>query len=151
MSPRRLLLVITSLLLPATLQAGVYRWVDENGVTVYSQVPPPADIQREQMPAPPPPPVTEKEAWKEVNQDWRKMRDRRDIIKEQATADSESAARTQDKKKNCEIAQRTIEELEFSRRKLIKTADGKLQRISAEEREERLVKAREMQSKYCEQ
>lgn len=151
MSPCRLCIVIASILFSATLQAGVYRWVDENGVTVYSQVPPPADIQTQKMKAPPPPPVTEKEAWKEVNQDWKRMRDRRDILKEQATADSERAGRTQDEKKNCEIARRTIDELEFSRRKLIKTADGKIQRMSAEDREERLLKAREMQSKYCEQ
>ena len=149
MLPHRLSVIITGILLSATLQAGVYRWIDENGVTVYSQVPPPVGVQKQQIEAPPPPPVTEKEAWEAVNRDWKAMHDRQDIIKEQATADSEHAEKTQNEQKNCAIAQRTIEQLEYSRRKLVKTADGQIQRMSAKEREQQLTEAREMESQYC--
>ena len=112
MLPHRLSAVITGILLSATIQAGVYRWVDENGVTVYSQVPPPVDVQKKQMEAPPPPPVTEKEAWEEVNQDWKKMRDRQDIVKEQATANSEQhgeAAGAGEKLRDCTAHDRGVE------------------------------------------
>jgi len=149
MLPHRLIAIITGILLSATIQAGVYRWVDENGVTVYSQVPPPVGVQKKRIEAPAPPPVTEKEAWEAVNQDWKAMHDRQDIIKEQATADSERAEKTQNEEKNCAIAQRTLEELENSGRKRVKTADGKIQRMSAKERQEQLTKAREMESQYC--
>ena len=149
MLPHRLSAIITGILLSATIQAGVYRWVDENGVTVYSQVPPPVGVQKKRIDAPVPPPVTEEEAWKAVNQDWKAMHDRQDIIKEQATADSERAEKTQNEEKNCAIAQRTLEELENSGRKRVKTADGKIQRMSAKEREQQLTKAREMESQYC--
>ena len=149
MLPYRLCVIIAGILFSVTVQAGIYRWVDENGVTVYSQFPPPADVEKKKIDAPSPPPVTEEEAWKEVNQDWKKMQDRQDIIKEQAIADSERGQKEQDEQKNCDTAQRMIEQLENSRNKRMRTADGKTIRTSAEEREEQLLKAREMEEKYC--
>ncbi|MCP4287673.1 MAG: DUF4124 domain-containing protein [Gammaproteobacteria bacterium] len=146
----RLGALIAGILLSATIQAGVYRWVDENGVTVYSQVPPPAAIEKKQMETQPPPPNTEQEAWEEVNQDWKKMRDRQDLLKEQATADSENAERAQAGPKNCDIARRTIEQLKHSYRKVIKNADGNNQIMPTAERRKQLDKAYEMEEKFCE-
>ena len=145
----RLSVVISGILISAAIQADVYRWVDENGVTVYSQVPPPADVQKKKIEAPPAPPVTEKEAWSEVNQPWKKMRDREDLIKEQSTADSEQLQKQQAREKNCETAQRSIEELSNADLKFIRKSDGTIERLSADERRKQLSKAREMEKEHC--
>ena len=145
----QLSVTVVGLLLSATIQAGVYRWVDENGITVYSQVPPPVEIEKKRMDIPPPPTTTEKQAWEELNGDWKKMRDRQDLIKEQAIAKKEQSGKKQAEEKNCGIAQRTLEQLDNSLRRLVKTADGDTRQMSASEREERLQKAREMKQEYC--
>jgi len=145
----RLSLIVAGILLSVAIQAGVYRWVDENGVTVYSQVPPPADVQKERIDPTPPSPVSEKEAWKEVNQEWRKMQDRQDITKEQAIADSDQSKKKHDEEKNCSIAQRTLQQLGSSRRNRVRTPEGGVKRMPAKEREDRLREAREMEEKYC--
>lgn len=149
MQPIHISATLLGILLSATIQAGVYRWVDENGVTVYSQVPPPVEIQKKRMDIPAPPPTTEKEAWQELNHDWKKMRDRQDLVTEQAIADSEQNEKKQAEETNCNIAQRTIEQLDNSLRRLVKTASGYTRPMPASEREERLQKAREMEKKYC--
>ncbi len=48
-------------------EAKVYRWVDENGKVVYSQTPPPASIQAEEVKVKAPPPATAPE--KTTNQE----------------------------------------------------------------------------------
>ena len=149
MMPLRLSAIIAGILLSAALHAGVYRWVDENGVTVYSQVPPPADIEKKLMEAPPPPPVSEEKAWEEVNRDWREMRDRQDVTKEQAIADSEKQEKQQKQEENCETAQRSIKELRNPDIKFIQKRDGTTERLSAKEREKQLSKARDMEEEYC--
>lgn len=147
---KRATLIALGLLLFTSVQAGVYRWVDQDGVTVYSQVPPPANVATKKIEPPPPPSVTEKEAWQEVNQNWSAMRDRVDVKKEQATADAEQEEKKQKEENNCTVARQTIQHLESSEWQRMRTANGKIKRLTTEEREERLQEAHEMQEKYCE-
>jgi len=148
---KRATLITLGLTLSISVHAGVYRWVDKDGVTVYSQVPPPADVETKKIEPPPPPSVTEEEAWQKINQNWGDMRDRVDVKKEQATADAERNDKKQKEETNCNVARQTIQQLESSEWKRMRTADGKVKRLSSEERDERLREAREMEEKYCEQ
>ena len=72
-TPHRLAAVLLGVLFATVGHSGVYRWVDENGVTVYSQVPPPASIDNKKMDLPPPPPPTstEQQAGPGLSQEWR--------------------------------------------------------------------------------
>lgn len=78
------------------------------------------------------------------------MRDRVDVKKEQATADAEQEEKKQKEENNCTVARQTIQHLESSEWQRMRTANGKIKRLTTEEREERLQEAHEMQEKYCE-
>ncbi len=49
------------LLMSGMALAGVYRWVDENGKVVYSQMPPPESVKSEKIQVNAPPPATRNE------------------------------------------------------------------------------------------
>ena len=148
--PFRLSVVVGGIILSAAVHAGVYRWVDENGVTVYSQVPPPeVETEKKQIDLPPPPGNTQQEPGQNLEQTWRDMRDRQDLTKEQGDADAEHEQRQQAEETNCGIARRTLEQLDNSERRLVKTASGYTREMTDSERKKRLDKAREMEQKFC--
>ena len=130
--------------------AETYRWVDENGVTIYSQTPPPAGTANvERVKAPAPPARGDQEAWKELDRQWQEMQDRADSEKERSEkqqADSQLAA---DQGSNCEAAKHNLEVLQSSNRKLIRTPDGVYRRLTPEERQKQIEEARKEMEESC--
>ncbi len=77
MKTRPLILIVFTLLISAPLAAKTYRWVDENGVTVYSQKPPPAGPVIEIKP-PPPPAISPEEAQRKLDAQKQRLEDLRE-------------------------------------------------------------------------
>ncbi len=139
-------LVILCLLMPSLSTAEVYKWVDNDGKTNYTQLPPPPGYEWETVretaspAATPAPPATELQERYEEEQ--------KDRENDAAVAGQEKK-NTDIRKLNCDAATRNRASLELGGNRLYKTADGEYLRLSEEERQQRIDQAKEQIKKYC--
>ncbi len=129
-------------------QAGMYKWVDEDGQTVYSQSPPAAG-QSTRIKPPPPPAETPEEARQRLNLQLQKFEDKaedKELAGQKAIKEEELAEVF---KKNCAAAQNNLFFLESNPRKLVGQPDGSYVRLTEEERQQKMQEAREQVEKFC--
>ncbi len=150
-SGRLLFILATALILTLASQAQgqSYRWVDENGVTHYSQRPP-VDKESVEIKPPPPPATPPEEAWKKLNQERLQQEDTREDRKQ----DAEQAKKEADYKKKraeaCTAARNNLAAYEGPPG-LVQTPDGEYKRFTEEEREAKRQEARKLIQEYCDQ
>ncbi len=144
----RVLLVVGILVLNGSATAAMYKWVDEQGVTHYSQHPP-KDNEAERL-RPPPPPATDPAAAQQKLQDKVKGFDeRRGAAQEAAAKAEQDAAEQQRRQKACEAARRNLQVLQAGGNRLIQTPDGEYIRPTDEYRNEQMSKARKIIEENC--
>jgi hypothetical protein len=140
-----LLLAVTA----ATLaSAEVYRWVDEAGVTVYSQTPPEhgeADRINPQAA-----PAREAERAKSELESIRKgVDDHLGARKEAGEARREQEERARVRRANCETARANLASLEAAAGRLVRLPDGSYARLEEEDRQQRMDEARRVVADEC--
>ena len=140
---------IISLILLTPATARTYRWVDENGQTVYSQSRPPSG---EVTIIKPPPPAPDSEP----NETMNKLKARLDASdkakkkKNDAKEKGDKEARNAEiRKKNCENAKSNLTSLEQHARVRMKMDDGNYKHLTDEERAAEVEKAKKAIEKYC--
>ena len=131
----------------ATAQAATYRWVNEQGVTVYSQTPPPSG-QATVIP-PPPPPATGAPIRPPIEEQLKQ-------IEAQKAERQQREAKAADEKKrqtimdaNCRNARHNLEVLEGPARRRFAENGGEYQRLTEEERQKRIELAKENIKQFC--
>lgn len=129
------------------VQARIYKWVDKDGVVQYTQTPPPAGVSAKEIKPPPPPPDAAAAAKKLQQQQAEFNQARQENIKEEKEQqkDEQLAA---EKKQKCEQARVRLNSLQRPRVNVV-GKDGERRRMTEEEREAGLAKAREMVDKLC--
>jgi len=139
-------LVILCLLMPSPSTAEVYKWVDNDGKTNYTQLPPPPGYESEtvrEAPSPgvaPAPPATE-------------LQER--FEEEQKERENNAAVAGQERKNaeimrlNCDAATRNLAVLEQEGQRRYMNADGELLRPTDEERQKLIDQAKQQMKKYC--
>ena len=128
-------------------QARIYKWVDKDGVVQYTQTPPPSGITASEI-KPPPPPPDAAAAEKQLQQQQAELnKTREDRIKagEEQQKEEQFAA---DKKQKCEQARLRLRSMQRPRVNVV-GKDGERRRLTEEEREAGIAKAREMIDKLC--
>lgn len=125
--------------LSAPCQAAIYKWVDEKGVTHYTEQPPASgkgqEIQpRVTTPATPAAPPAEKTTRTTEQTPPREV----------MTMPAEKMA------EQCQNARQRLQQLEASPRILIKGPDGEMQRAPEEERQRMIDEERKRIQLYCE-
>ncbi len=125
-----------------------YRWVDENGVTVYSQSPPP-EGEATVIKPPPPPATPSDEAWQQLNKQRLKLEDAREDRELEQEDKQKQTEQDEIRRKNCETARQTLERLEGHPPRLVRTASGEYKPINDEERQAMLDDARAKVQEYC--
>ena len=128
--------------------AEIYKWVDEEGVTHYTQQPPPAsqasrvdvtgpgeaEIEREQR------------AMEQTAAELEAAREqRRESAREEARAERQEARRAQ----QCAQLRENIETLADRRRLRVRDGEGRVRRLSEEERRQRLAERRAELDEHC--
>ncbi len=131
--------------------ARTYRWVDENGVTIYSQSRPPSGTDATVIKTPPPAPASE------PNETMKKLKTRLNAIEESKKKENETkekedkaAKNAEIRKQNCEAAKKNLEALEQHARVRMKMDDGEYKQLTDEERTAQIEKAKEAIKKNCE-
>lgn len=129
-------------------QAAMYKWVDENGVTQYTQYPPP---DREyQAVSPPPPPSEDPEGAQKRLEELLLKQDEAYKSKSEAAAKQQKAAdNAKLREQNCQTARGNLELLTTGGHRRIVGPDGNAYHPSEEERQERIAKAREQIEEFC--
>lgn len=133
---------------PALVSADVYKWVDEQGQTHYSQTPP-MEQQAEMIKAPPPPARLPEEAQQEVDQ----------LIEQQTSARKEQQKLADDQKKNadqqqilaenCETAKSNLQQYQDNPGRRSTTEDGTITRLKEEERQQKIKDFQADIKEYC--
>jgi hypothetical protein len=162
---RRTALALALALLPVLAQAQLYKWVDENGRTQYSDRPPPAGIKGELVtkgrassaaqpaaaPGAPAASAANKGGAAAANPAARELEFRkRQISAEEAQKEEEKKAKEQQaKQENCDIARARLKTLEDGGRILKYDKLGERQYLSDEEIEKEKGPARQRVEQTC--
>lgn len=129
-------------------QAAMYKWVDENGVTQYTQYPPPD--RKVDVIAPPPPPAEDPEgAQKKLEATLQKQDEQR---KATATAEEEqtkAAAEAKQREAQCQAARKNLEVLTTGGRKRVIGPDGVATYLPEEDRQARIAEAKKVIAETC--
>ncbi len=133
-------------LLPAT--AKTYRWVDENGVTIYSQAPPPSGDATIMKP-PPKPAASPDEIMKGLKQRQATLDEARKKKTETGKIAETEADNAKRKKENCEISRKNLEVSTRHPRVRMKQEDGSFKHLTDEERQSEIDKANKDIEKFC--
>lgn len=135
-------------LLALPCHAAIYKWVDEKGVTHYSEQPPASgkgqEIQPRVTPASPPSPTPSKPASNKLKEDRPAEARESSTPREVLTMPAEKML------EQCQNARQRLQQLESSPRILVKGADGEMQRASEEERQRMIEDERKRIQLYCE-
>lgn len=144
-----LLSVLLYTLMAATpIQAAMYKWVDENGQTVYSQTPPPSGKQgAERIKAPPRPPSNT--AQQKTQDNAATSGERRNEKKTQEEDKKKSQQAEANRKKHCDEMRQDIETLTTKPVVRRTGEDGESAVLTAEEREADIKVLRERLKKEC--
>ncbi len=141
------LVLILSLLAPFAAHGEMYKWVDENGITQYTQYPP-RDGKAEKIKPPPPPAISSEEANEQLKAKTEEFDKRRATAVEQESKRNEEAARQARISKNCEIAQQNMAFLDRGRPRY-REGDGSIASLTDETRQAKMQQAREQVEKFC--
>lgn len=145
---RYILLCASACLWFTAATAEMYRWVDEQGQTHFSQVPPPSGGAT-RLAQPAADPVGNSDTVQQMNQQWQQLQDRRDERREQEQEqqeDQQVQARRQD---NCRAARNNLDVLQGPSNRLIKAPGEDYRRLTEEERQERIRQAEQIIERDC--
>lgn len=128
--------------------AAMYKWVDENGVTQYSQFPPP---NREyQTVVPPPPPAEDPEgAQQQLEELLQNQDEARKAQSEAAEQEQKTAAAAERRKQNCAMARSNLDKINNAGHRRIIGPDGVAYYQTEEERQQRISEAQKQIEEFC--
>jgi hypothetical protein len=142
--------IFCSLLCMATpAMAKLYKWVDENGVTQYTQTPPPkGDFS--QVKAPPKPAVDPQRAQDRMEIRLDAFQQRRDEAAKSKAEAAKKATERREKAAKCEKARKNLTFLQSHARVRVTDEEGKATQLPEEQRQARIKQANEAIKQYCE-
>lgn len=128
--------------------AAMYKWVDENGVTQYTQYPPPS--REYQTLVPPPPPAEDPEGAQQQLEGLLQQQDEASKARaETGEQEQKAAAAAERRKQNCQAARTNLELLTTGGHRRITGPDGIAYYPSEEERQERIATAQKQIEEFC--
>ncbi|MCW8889481.1 MAG: DUF4124 domain-containing protein [Sedimenticola sp.] len=133
-----------ALLFTSAAEARMYRWVDDNGMTVYSQSPPPSGE------------ATEIKVNTSTAAPDKKVADTppEQAAKPEAKPTGPTKAEIEEsnriKAENCKAATSNLALYENLGNKLVKTPDGLYKRLTEEERQQKIQESKDVMSEFCE-
>ena len=144
------LLLLSFLLLSTSTQAEVYKWVDDKGVTQYTQFPPPkAEDNPTETIKPVTTPADAGDKRKAVQDKWQQEIDSKN---EKELDEQEKAAEEAHKaklKKHCNSARKNLKALSDPTNRTFAFADGKVTSYDEKTRSAEIKKAQDYIKKYC--
>ncbi|MEF8833432.1 MAG: DUF4124 domain-containing protein [Halofilum sp. (in: g-proteobacteria)] len=127
----------------------IYKWVDEEGVTHYSQQPPPAgEAARVEVDSPPDEEL-ERER-REMEATGQRLEAEREERREAEQQAQENATERAQREQRCAELRSSLGKLTENRRLLVPDGEGGVRRLSEEERQARVAERRRQIEEQCE-
>ena len=130
-----------------TVHAALYKWVDENGITQYTQTPPPFSRYQEMHLTPPA--GHSGPEHQQVETKPEKQNDLATSAKNAPQDDQKQAEQQEAREQNCRLAQQRLPQLENHARMRYTAADGSIHVMSEDEKQAKLVETRAMIAETC--
>ena len=128
--------------------AALYKWVDADGVTQYTQTPPPSGRFQELHSAPPP--ASRSISEQQPAEASPEEQDAPAATAETPPQDDQSQVEQQAaREQNCHLARERLSQLENHARLRYKAADGSVRVMSEEEKQAKLTETRTMITESC--
>jgi hypothetical protein len=143
----RSILFIVLTFVCSTAFAATYKWVDEDGITHYTQKPPAGGIESETIK--PPPSVHRDTGTRTLEEGQQLLEEGRENRAKQAEARQRAADEKARQKKNCEIARARLRSLTYRPRVFFVQPDGTYVRADEETRQVEIAKANESIKEAC--
>ncbi len=144
--PNKLLLGALLALFCLPVQAEMYKWIDAQGVTHYSQQKPPAGVDVSAVKAPPR--VDTESAVRALEQKQQQFKERGEAEDLKAAAAKKSQQEVALKKSNCEKAKARVTSMQRPRVNTV-DAQGNSVRLGEDERQKRLEEAQKAAREHC--
>ncbi len=126
--------------------AEMYKWVDDDGNTHYTQSPPPGDIEGKTIK--PPPKVNPDQAQKQLKNRQKNLADARDDRLKAVEEKDKEAGELASQRAKCEQARARLASYERPRVNLV-DKDGKPSRATEEQRQSELAKSKKSIAELC--
>lgn len=142
------LVLVLSMSVAFSAQAKMYKWVDEDGVTHYTQTPPPGDIESSTIKprtGPEPTAADKKDNSIGKNQKDKDDKKKAEVESDDGISDAEYEAQV---KQACESARKSYQSYQRPRVN-IQNEDGSYRVAGEEERQAGLKRAQDAINKYC--
>lgn len=136
------------LILAGLAQAAMYKWVDDQGVTQYSQHPP-SDRPTETLVPPPRPGTDAAAAQKKLEETLQGLDEDRKARAESEQEQEKLAATAEQRRKNCTAARDNLTKLTTGGRKRLIGPDGVAAYMTEEDRQARIEKAQQQIGEFC--
>jgi len=135
--------------LPVTLvNADVYKWVDEEGQTHYSQQAP-IGQKTELLKAPPPPATLPADAQNKIDQLINEQNEARYEQKRHAVEQQQTLKQQEQQATNCKRSQENLQKFLDNPGRRYTQADGTVTRLAEEERQQRIQEFKQDINEYC--
>jgi len=128
--------------------AEIYKWVDENGQTHYTQQAP-RDVPATVITPPTSPAISPNAAQQEVDDLIKQQESEEKMSLEQQKQQQIAAENKAEQEKNCKIAQQQLQQYQNNPNRRIMDADGNVTRLAEEERQQKIQESKENVTKYC--
>lgn len=145
---KQICLAIATLLMTFTVHAQIYKWVDENGQTHYSQQPP-ASGEAQQIDVPPPPPVDPEAAQEEV-EELIEQQEAAEQAEQEAREQAQQEAEQQAiREENCRIARQNLEQYQNNPGRRVMDEEGNVTRLREEDRQQKMQEFQQQIDEFC--
>lgn len=139
---------ILSSLFTTTAFAEIYKWLDKNGQTHYSQQAP-RGIPSTLIKAPPPPALNPDIAQQHIDELINQQQTEDQLRLEQKNQQRAEAENETNLETNCNTAQQQLQQYQNNPGRKSIDADGNVTRLTEEERQQQIQELQEKVTKYC--
>jgi hypothetical protein len=127
----------------------IYKWVDQNGATQYTQFPPPSGMEVLEVRSAPPPADDPAAERARIQQESEAMDERMEERKEAAAKAEQRAKNRKIREQNCTTARKNLTELQQGGIKRYRLPDGTVLRLTEEDRQKRIAETEAEIAENC--
>lgn len=128
--------------------ADIYKWIDENGETHYTQQAP-QGISSTSIKTPPPPTLDPKIAQQQVDELIQQQESDDELRLEAKKQIKVEAENKINQEKNCSIAQQKLQQYQDNPGRRISDEQGNVTRLTEEERQQKIQESQDNVNTYC--
>lgn len=140
--------IIALFLLTSHAHAQVYKWVDEQGQTHFSQIPPPTG-EIEVIKTPPPAEVDIEKTQQQIDHLIQQQADDDKIKQQQKEEQQKQAEEAEIKAQNCQTAKRNLQAYQDNPSRRVTDEEGNVTRLTEEQRQQKIKELKQAVSEFC--